>query len=256
MLFGTPKASLRTFKPTNAPIVPTSLERAKLKIKPKRLPGQAGLARQADRTPHTNPGTHPRGQSRSLRAVKHAAVCLAFSALVLTGCTSLPPQHASEALLAARLRALDPLVSPAEANLAATASHSYSLQLAQQYRVVRPPFVHNTLVNLGLKQRGLCYHWAGDLYARLRSLDLHTLELRLAVARRDTRREHNSVVLVAAGQSFHGGIVLDPWRRSGRLYWADVAADKYPWTDLGAVLAQREAPAQTPVPRSPSLPQN
>ncbi|HOC52079.1 MAG TPA: hypothetical protein PKI07_13410, partial [Verrucomicrobiota bacterium] len=47
----------------------------------------------------------------------------------------------------------------------------------------------------------------------------------------ETRREHSSVVLTAPGQPFEQGIVLDAWRRSGRLYWSGVKEDKYPWIE-------------------------
>jgi hypothetical protein len=45
-------------------------------------------------------------------------------------------------------------------------------------------------------------------------------------------REHNCVVITAEGQDFFRGIVLDPWRNSGNLYWARVTADSYPWKVL------------------------
>lgn len=175
-----------------------------------------------------------------------APAWIAICAISLAGCASPSRQETSERLLAARLHALHPAVSSAEATLAAQTSHAYSLQLAGDYRVVRPPCLHNTFVNLGLRKRGLCYHWADDLSAKLHSLNLRTLELHRAVARRDTRREHNSVVLVAPGQPFYCGIVLDAWRRSGRLYWGDVASDKYPWTDLGAMPALSRPQAAAP----------
>jgi hypothetical protein len=89
--------------------------------------------------------------------------------------------------------------------------------------------VQNVLVNAGLKQRGLCFHWAEDLSARLEALNLRTLEVHRGVARLETRREHSSVVLTARSQPFPEGIVLDAWRHSGRLYWNYVTADKYPW---------------------------
>lgn len=105
----------------------------------------------------------------------------------------------------------------------------YSIQLAHEYRVVRPALFHNVLVNVGLKKRGLCYQWAGDLAIRFRQLDLGTLEFHPAVARRDTLREHNGIVVCARGDPFEAGIILDAWRHSGRLYWDYVVQDRYPW---------------------------
>jgi hypothetical protein len=122
-----------------------------------------------------------------------------------------------------------------EASLAAKTAHSYAFELAKEYRVVRPAILHNVLVNWGLRKRGLCFQWADDLSAKLQSLDLHTLQVRRGVARLETRREHSSVVLSAPGQPFDEGIVLDAWRRSGRLYWGGVKQDHYPWIEVEVV---------------------
>lgn len=97
--------------------------------------------------------------------------------------------------------------------------------------MVRPALFHNFMVNLGVRKRGLCYHWAEDLVARLQTLKLATLDLHWGIARAGTLREHNSVVVTAKGQPFRQGVVLDAWRHAGRLHWADVAADRYPWEE-------------------------
>jgi hypothetical protein len=131
--------------------------------------------------------------------------------------------------LAARLAGLGPQVEAGETKLLAETACAASLDLARQYRVVRPAGLQNILVNLGIKDRGLCYHWAEDLEARLRALPISTLELHRAVARRATRREHNALVVTAKGGRFECGIVLDAWRDCGRLYWVEVSRDKYPW---------------------------
>jgi len=124
--------------------------------------------------------------------------------------------------------------------LTAETACAYSLELARQYRVVRPAIWHNVLVNLGLRERGLCFQWADDLSGKLESLHLRTLKVRRGVARLETRREHSSVVLTAPGQAFNQGIVLDAWRHSGRLYWCGVKEDKYPWIEV-EVAAEDEA---------------
>ena len=155
--------------------------------------------------------------------------CLAGLCLgLLTGCaTSGTPED-----LANRLRALSPSVNQTEATNTAETACSYSLQLAKEYRVIRPAIFHNVLVNLGLRQRGLCFQWADDLSSKLETLHLRSLNLHRGVARLDTRREHSSVVLTAQGQPFDQGIVLDAWRHSGHLVWAGVKEDKYPWIEV------------------------
>ncbi len=129
------------------------------------------------------------------------------------------------------LEALAPAVSEEEARQAAACAHSASRQLAEEYGVIRPPLFHNFLVNVGLKKRGLCYHWAEDLMARLQALRLTTLDWHWGIARSGTSREHNCVVATAKGQPFEEGLVLDAWRHSGRLCWAPVRADRYPWKE-------------------------
>ena len=49
---------------------------------------------------------------------------------------------------------------------------------------------------------------------------------------RSDLREHNSVVITALSQPFDAGLVLDPWRNSGELFWAAVRQDDYPWEPL------------------------
>ncbi|MGD9160953.1 MAG: hypothetical protein PVG39_21225 [Desulfobacteraceae bacterium] len=119
-----------------------------------------------------------------------------------------------------------------EARQLAETSISYSLYLADEYKLVWPPFFHNILVRIGVKDRGLCYQWTEDLMKRLVSLKLKSFSLHHGVAYRGNDfREHNTVVVTARGQEFTEGIVLDPWRNSGDLYWGAVRADRYPWKE-------------------------
>lgn len=170
---------------------------------------------------------------------------IGLSLLLLAGCATSGQPGTSPQVLAERLRGLSPVVDQREATLAAETACTYSLELARQYRVVPPAIWHNVLVNVGIRQRGLCFQWADDLSARLESLHLRTLKVRRGVARLETRREHSSVVLAAPGQAFHQGIILDAWRHSGRLYWSGVKEDKYPWIEV-VVVAEGEAQAQGP----------
>lgn len=128
------------------------------------------------------------------------------------------------------LTALNDGVDLGEARRLAETSISYSLFLADEYRLVRPPYLHNILVRIGLKERGLCYQWTEDLMNRLTLLELKSFHLHEGVAHKGSElREHNSVVVTAKGQEFSEGIVLDPWRDSGNLYWALVKTDRYKW---------------------------
>lgn len=156
-----------------------------------------------------------------------------FTITVLTGCVS-APRVASDAdlrSLQSALTSLAPTVRADEAEDVARRAYDYPVVLAAIYRAVRPAWLHNFLVNAGFRERGLCYEWAEDLLAELQARDLQSLELHWGIAWADTAREHNSLVVTAAGQPFGEGIVLDAWRRSGRLVWAAVSADKYPWVE-------------------------
>ena len=135
--------------------------------------------------------------------------------------------------LQADLAALNRQENLLEARQVAETAIIYSNQLAKEYRLVRPAVLHNVLIRVGLKDRGLCYHWTEDLLKQLQSLDLRTYQVHWGVAHRGSElREHNSVVITAKGQAFEKGLVLDPWRNSGDLYWALIKADRYPWQEL------------------------
>ena len=130
------------------------------------------------------------------------------------------------------LATLSKATDMAEAWLAAETALRESAALAEEYQLVRPAVAHNLMVVLGFKNRGLCYHWTEDLMKRMQALELKSFQLHWGVAYRGSElREHNSVVITARGQDFFQGIVLDPWRNSGRLYWARIAKDSYPWKE-------------------------
>ena len=131
------------------------------------------------------------------------------------------------------LNALDPAVDPVESRLLAETAIRESAVLAEQYQLVRPAVAHNLLVVMGVKDRGLCYQWAEDLMKRLEALELKTFQLHWAVAYKGSNlREHNCVVIAVKGQPFSKGILIDPWRHSGNLYWTPVVKDSYPWEEL------------------------
>lgn len=131
------------------------------------------------------------------------------------------------------LNELSPKIDPLEAKRAAETAIRESAILAEEYQLVRPAVAHNLLIVMGIKDRGLCYQWTEDLMKRLAALELKSFELHWAVAYRGSNlREHNCVVISASGQPFSRGLVLDPWRDSGNLYWARVTKDRYPWKML------------------------
>lgn len=144
--------------------------------------------------------------------------------------------------LAQAVRALSPAVDAAEAERAAEIAILYPMDLRQRYGVTDPPLIHNTKVNMGLRPRGLCWHWADDLEARLVQEGFATLDLHRAIANADRLRiDHSTVVLSAKGAPMEQGIVLDGWRNGGDLFWARVPDDRrYVWERRADVMARRQ----------------
>jgi hypothetical protein len=103
-------------------------------------------------------------------------------------------------------------------------------ELRREYEMVRPALLHNLLVNIGIKDQGLCWQWARDLMDRLNRLNLKTFDVLWATAREGTMREHNTVVLVSKGKDLQEGLFLDGWKKAGKPFWMPVREDKkHPW---------------------------
>ena len=155
--------------------------------------------------------------------------------LWLSGCTH-RPSFGNEAAQTRRLSHLltqsSRTVESAEAKKLAYTAIQYSKTLAKKYEVSTPPLVHNLLVNIGIKKRGLCYQWSDDLYARLQSLHLRTIALYPVGAYIGSYwREHNALVaLPKESMDLKRGILLDAWRESGKLYAVPINSDpEYHW---------------------------
>lgn len=171
--------------------------------------------------------------------------------MLLPGCASTPmsldPADDVEQRIAELdrdLLALGDSIDPGEARRAARVAIRYSRDLARQYRVSDSALMHNFKVNLGLRERGLCIHWTEDLFNRLRREKFRSLELHWAIANYDSffRLEHSSVVISARGATLFQGLVLDPWRNSGYLYWSPTLDDRaYPWQPGKEVLARKRS---------------
>ena len=153
-----------------------------------------------------------------------------------------PPPRANEAEIAALARAiaaLSPSVSAEEAARAARVTYEETYRLALAYEITDPPLIHNSKVNAGLRSRGLCWHWAEDLQKRLSAENFATLDLHRAIANGDNRLiiDHSTLIVSAKGADMMDGIVLDPWRGAGVLFWSTVRDDpRYDWEPREEVL--------------------
>ncbi len=180
---------------------------------------------------------------------KIAGVISLLAFLIVSGCSSAIPTPTDRQIveLASAIRALGPDVDPAEAARAAHIAYTYPLQLAQQYQITDPPILHNIKVNRGTRPRGLCWHWAQDMETRLAQGDFQTLDLHRAIGNSEIalRIDHSTVVISTKGGAMNDGLVLDPWRYGGKLFWGKPLADtKYDWITRVEVFALKNARAK------------
>jgi hypothetical protein len=127
--------------------------------------------------------------------------------------------------LSKALTALASDVDPAEAEALSYTAHTTARQLKREYRVVLNPEFTVFLYNVGLRKRGWCGHWAQDIGVKLKELKPKTLVLHWGEAYPNTSSENNALVVTARSQRFEDGILIDGWRRAGRLFWCPVKKD-------------------------------
>ncbi len=152
---------------------------------------------------------------------------------LLTGCVVTPPvpSKAEIVQLSKLLRSLDKRISQDEAMQLSWEIFHESQKLTKEFELTSPPLFHNSLVNMGIKKKGLCYHWSDALYAHFIQKNYSSFEFHLVGANiGEYFFEHNAFVVVAKGGSIQKGILIDPWRNSGKLYFSRVSEDKkYQW---------------------------
>ena len=137
---------------------------------------------------------------------------------------------------------LDEDIDRDEARRAATIAIEYPLELAREYQITDSPLMHNMLVNLGIKPRGLCIDWTRDMITRLREERFRSLELHWGIANYERMFliEHSTAIISARGQTLRQGLVLDPWRNGGNLFWSKTDEDPgYRWHPQAEVLADK-----------------
>ena len=160
-----------------------------------------------------------------------------FGVLFLSGCSITPIEIPGSFervkkidKLSTMLEELNSTVDKIEARDLARSVILRSHQLSQTYKLVSPPLWHNTLVNIGVKKRGLCYEWTEDLLAYLHKKRYQSLEFHYVGANIDGYFEHNALSVSAKGVPFDNSILLDAWRDSGNLFFTKLKEDrKYRW---------------------------
>lgn len=168
---------------------------------------------------------------------------MTLALLGLSACATAPaPRDDDVARLATQIQELGPGIDPKEAQRAASVAYAYTAQLKQEYQITDPPLIHNAKVNKGLRPRGLCWHWAEDIERRLNREEFQTLTLHRAIANADNpfRIDHSTAIISRRGDSMYEGVILDPWRYGGVLYWGPLLKDtRYEWVPRGVVLEKR-----------------
>jgi len=133
-------------------------------------------------------------------------------------------------ILSKKIEALSNNISKEEAKEVSKEAIVYSKYLANKYEIIKPAIFHNTLVNLQLKEKGYCYHYANDLLKHLQEKNFQSFYFIKAVANKGEYFEHTSLVLTRDDISFENSIVFDAWRNAGELYFSTVKDDKkYEW---------------------------
>jgi hypothetical protein len=152
--------------------------------------------------------------------------CALFFALALSANGLFAQDEKSITDLRNALIALSPrTVDPGEAALMSETAHRMSRQCAREYGVHGDPAVHNYLIHIGVKKKGICADYTRDIGAKLKEFHFKTLVLHWGAAWAKESDENNALVVTARNQPFLDGIVLDGWRRGGRLFWCKVKDD-------------------------------
>lgn len=163
--------------------------------------------------------------------------------MALAGCAQAPKKVSQSdiTMLAREIKNLGPEVDPNEADRAANIAYAYSLQLREEYNVTDTPIIHNAKVNNGWRDRGICVHWAEDIEKRLNEEGFETLQIHRAIADgRLARIDHSTAIISLRGDALDAGIVLDPWRFGGALFWAPTLQDdRYFWEPRMEVLERK-----------------
>jgi len=166
--------------------------------------------------------------------------CLKFLILsfFLAGCVVTAPSVSQTKVteLSLLFQSLDSTIPQSEAMQLSKDIFYKTQKLTEEFELTSPPIFHNFLVTVGVREKGLCYHWSDALYAYLSQKKYASFGFHLVGANiGEYFYEHNALVAVAKGGVVEEGIVIDPWRDSGELYFSKVEDDSsYKWKHRAA----------------------
>lgn len=103
-------------------------------------------------------------------------------------------------------------------------------RLKKSYKMIFMPVVHNMIMDVGIRKRGACKHWAEDLLTFMQPMQRRFFQVTWGQANPRKLTEHNVAVLFPVGSDFDKGLIIDPWRTGGKPFWVRVTKDKhYKW---------------------------
>jgi hypothetical protein len=152
---------------------------------------------------------------------------------LLIGCSdTVTPTSQTEVNKLTRLfRTLDTTITQDEALQLSQDIFLKTEDLRKEFDRTSNPLWHNFLVNIGIQEKGLCYHWSDALYAHLLTKNYPSFEFHLMGANiGEYWSEHNVLMVVGKDKDMKEGIIIDPWRDSEKLYFSKVTDDTdYVW---------------------------
>lgn len=120
-------------------------------------------------------------------------------------------------------------LDPVEADLIAQTTIETFEASKKEFAMIRPAALNNIFVNMKLKNKGLCWHWAQNLLYSFQKLQIHTFSFHWITAYEGKLREHNAIAIYPGGRNFQEGLVLDGWRYAGKPFWIPIKDDHFPW---------------------------
>ena len=164
---------------------------------------------------------------------KHFFKLFLLFTFFLTACSVVPTPISEYKVskLTHLLKSLNSTIPKKEAEYLSRDIFQQTKKLTKAFKLTSPPWFHNVLVNIGLRDKGLCYHWSDALYSYFMKKSYLHFSFHLGGANiGEYFFEHNVLVVTGKGGKFEEGIVIDPWRDSGKLYFSKIKDDtKYTW---------------------------
>ena len=95
--------------------------------------------------------------------LRYFSLLLVMLSLVGCGVKTSVPAPANVKRLSQILQGLDTNIPKQEADYLAWDIYHKAEELSEKFELVSPPQFHNFLVNVGVRENGLCYHFSDEL---------------------------------------------------------------------------------------------